>query len=108
MPKEKLPLPVKAGLVIVNVAEILYVKSDDMWVHVQMQDGQCHRVPLTIKKLSAESLRHFVRSHRSYLVNTLHMKRYNKVECTLELTGGVSVPVSRRKRREVVGSIMNT
>lgn len=45
---------------------------------------------------------HFLRSHKSYLINTQHIIRYDKRESTLELVNGQRVPVSVRRRELLI------
>ncbi|MCF8357933.1 MAG: LytTR family DNA-binding domain-containing protein [Prolixibacteraceae bacterium] len=45
----------------------------------------------------------FVRTHKTHMVNLQHVKTFNKADgCSLTLTNGTSVPVSRRRKMYVL------
>jgi DNA-binding LytR/AlgR family response regulator len=46
---------------------------------------------------------YFVRCHQSYLVNSRHVKKIGKTE--VELANGKKVPISQRRRRELLKSM---
>lgn len=64
-----------------TIKDILYVK------------GNMNAVEDTLK------VKHFIRTHRSVLVNMRHIKRIRKTEVVL--SNGETVPVSRRKEMEI-------
>jgi two-component system LytT family response regulator len=75
----KLSLPTKTGLDIINIDEILYLKADGSYTHLLMIDGS----KLTASKRLSEfqkllSKGDFMRVHRSHMVNLQHITRIGK------------------------------
>lgn len=60
-----------------------------------------HHVMHSIKQLHAELLSFFIRTHRSYLINPLHIDEYCRLTSLIKLSKEHTVPVSRRRKRVV-------
>lgn len=87
---------------IVNLEDIVYCKSDKGYTTFHLKTKRDILVSKGLKEYDELLESHgFLRCHQSYLVNTLYVKRYFK-EGYLFLENGENIPVSSRKRDEVV------
>lgn len=96
----------KDGLVIKRLSEILYFKSDSNYTEVFFSDQEKLLITKTI--LHFEKLLHghgFFRIHQSYLVNLQYLKLFNREECFIQLQDGKTLPVSHRKKSELVTAV---
>jgi two-component system LytT family response regulator len=87
---------------IVHCKDILYCRSDNGYTTFFLADGRKIMVSRSIKeyeKLLPLSL--FLRVHQSYIVNHEYIELYNR-EGFLVLKTGMEVPVSVRRRDEVI------
>ena len=99
----KIPLANNDGIEFVAPHHILYCKSEGSYTYVIMENK---------KSLITKSLRemeelleehHFLRTHKSYLVNLSHIAKYVRVDGGyLIMSNGDKVAVSRRKKEELM------
>ncbi len=85
--------------VSLEMSEIAFVESNDseVWIHTLAQEK--HRTKTSISQWeSILDNGDFIRIHRAYLVNTLHIESYNSSQVKIL---GTELPISR-KYREIV------
>ena len=82
------------------VEEILYVESNDDATVVYATEGRCFRNITPISRWEAILKPHFIRIHRSYLVNKAVV---SGVDVDLLSIGETQLPISRKYREEVLG-----
>jgi two-component system, LytTR family, response regulator len=99
---QKIALPLADGLVFVKLEDVLYFEADGAYTHVVLKNSKT----LVSKKLKDfEDLlsgdTRFFRTHRSYIVNVLQIKKYTKKEgALLEFDNATQVAVAREKVKE--------
>jgi two-component system LytT family response regulator len=84
---------------IVVVKDICYIQGDNGYTTVFLNGAK--PVVTTMNLKEHEELlpdTSFLRTHQSYLVNKLYIRRYHKKEGVLCLKDGTQIPVSFRKR----------
>jgi len=98
-------LPISKGSEIeyVKTSEVLYAKADGSYSIVHLKDGTNRMVSRNLKyledKLVAEN---FIRTHRSYLVNTQAIDKYDKTGGgSLVLSDMTSIPVSNSGKQKL-------
>lgn len=64
-----LPVKKKDRIILVDLEDIAYLKAEDKYVLVVLQNGKTHLVNKTISQLEEELPEAFFRAHRSYIVN---------------------------------------
>ncbi|MFK5880226.1 MAG: LytTR family DNA-binding domain-containing protein [Flavobacteriaceae bacterium] len=92
---------------VVAINDIVRCESDNNNTQFYLKDGKKIFVTKTLKYF-ADMLKDcgFMRTHQSHLVNLNYVKEFIKSDGGyLMLTDGVSVPVSVRKRVEVLGKL---
>ncbi len=98
---EKIVIKTKNEIHHVSVNEIIYVESDNNYSTYFLEKGSKILVSKTIKAVAEElNYPNFFRVHRSYIVNTNFILKYNSSENEIYLINGLSLPVSDRKRKE--------
>ena len=99
---QKIALPMADGLVFMQLEDICFFEADGAYTHVVTKAGRT-LVSKKIKEfdeLLANDPR-FYRVHRSYLINTHQILKYNKKDgAAVEFTNGQSTPVAREKVKE--------
>lgn len=99
---QKIALPMNDGLVFVKLEDVLYFEADGSYTNVILKNSKT-LVSKKIKEfdeLLSNDMR-FFRTHRSYLVNVLQIKKYTKKEgALLEFENGEQVAVAREKIKE--------
>lgn len=89
------------GFTILNIQDILYLKSDGNYSEFLMQDGSRHIGSKTLKEYDqALSKEGFFRTHRSYLINLHAVQGYDRQDATIELSNGHLIPLGRRRLSE--------
>jgi two-component system LytT family response regulator len=103
---ERILLGGRQGGATVDVHDVTWVEADGAYVVVHAA-GRKHvlreSMAQILERLGPES---FIRIHRSAGINLAHVravKRSRAKGLEVELSGGVRLPISRRKARDVVG-----
>jgi two-component system LytT family response regulator len=103
-PHERLALHTQDKIHIVNIQGIIRCESNINYTEFHFSNGKKFLVTKTLKDF--EDLLNdqgFYRVHQSHLVNTKYIKEFVKTDGGyLIMTNGCNVPVSSRKRPEVV------
>ena len=101
-----LVIPTEKSIELVKLDEIEFFKASGSYTELQLVEGE------TI--IASKSIGHFeslleeddfLRTHKSYLVNQFGIVRFLKKECELVLKSGLTVPVSFRKKANVLSSL---
>ncbi|MBK8404976.1 MAG: response regulator transcription factor [Saprospiraceae bacterium] len=89
---------------LVSVNDILYLKSDHVYLEFYLKNGNQllsrSNIENYLNKLEAYG---FLKCHRSYVVNTNHITSWNKE--ALILTGGQMIPISKMFKEDVMKRI---
>lgn len=100
----KISLHTLEKIVVVNINEIIRCKSDNNYTTFFFKDKSKTLVSKTLKHY-ADLLKEvgFLRVHQSHLINTTYIKEFIKADGGyLMLTDNSNIPVSVRKRNEVL------
>lgn len=99
---QRIALPMNDGLIFLKLEDVLYFEADGSYTNVVLKNTKT-LVSKKIKEfdeLLANDNR-FYRTHRSYLVNIMQIKKYTKKEgALLEFEDGASIAVAREKVKE--------
>jgi len=72
-------LPSVGGLIRLRASEILYFEAKGRQVEISVQDGSKLLANISLKAVvEVFNKSTFVRTHKSYIVNFIHIKRYSK------------------------------
>lgn len=89
---------------IIDLWEVLYFTSEGRVVEILLETGRRYKVYTRLdtveKSLSGRRIC-FIRIHQSYLVNSRHIEQYHRR--MVRLKNSDELPVSRKRREEVVG-----
>lgn len=98
---EKLALPVKDGMQLINVNTIVCLEGDAKYTTIYLDNNERYVSSKNIgefeEMLDPES---FFRCHRSWIVNLKHVAKYLKSDSQVLLTNNRLIDVSVRKRDE--------
>jgi two-component system, LytTR family, response regulator len=96
----RLGLPTLKGFVVVKLEEIIYCEAERSYSIFHL----VHDTKIIVSKSLADydsllSAAHFLRIHKSFLVNLQHVKEYQKGEGGIVImTNGIQLEVSRRRK----------
>jgi two-component system LytT family response regulator len=106
--RETVTVPTASGLVVVSVDEIDWIEADDYYAAIHAR-GRRLLLRESLASLEGRLARgRFVRAHRSALVavdRIVELRHDASGGMTLLLRSGRAVPVSRRRREEVVAAV---
>jgi len=105
----KLKIKTQNGIVLLKPNEIITVESGGNYVYIHDSHGNVllHRKTMAQMQNQLNPV-DFLRIHRSYIVNLKSikgLKNQGKDPCTLVLTNGKEVPVSRKYRKQVLSLV---
>lgn len=99
----------RGNVELVRLDDVLCASGADDYVELQLRDGRTALHDATLDELERQLGDGFIRTHRSHLVNAQHVVRlcdspvHTRV---VELSGGLSVPVSRRRLATVEAQVL--
>ncbi len=101
--QEKIAIPYEGGYQFVSSRDIMYCQADGNYTSIVMEQKTIV-ISKTLKSVcSLMANTSFIRCHQSYFVNPDKISGYSlKDGLTLQLTNNMSVPVSRRKKEQVL------
>lgn len=106
---KKISLNSSNRIIVVNLDDIVHCKSDNNYTEFYLVDGQKILVGKTLKYFS-DILKeyHFLRVHQSHLINIQFIKEFIKSDGGyIILQNKQTIPVSVRKKNEVIETIKN-
>ncbi|RYZ51399.1 MAG: response regulator transcription factor [Sphingobacteriales bacterium] len=93
---------------LVKIADVVRCQSVDNYTHFFMSDGRKIVVSRTLKEYDELLESHkFIRVHHSHLVNAKKIVEFQKNDDVLLLTDQSMIPVSSRKKQEVIKALEN-
>ena len=82
-------------------SEIVYLKADDNYTCFILKDLSQFIMCKTLLNFETVLGFQFIRCHKTYLVNSIHIREINKRNRQILLTTGGSIPYSRNKAKIV-------
>jgi two-component system, LytTR family, response regulator len=103
-PHTKLALHTQEKIHVVDIADIIRCESNVNYTEFFFKDGKKLLVTKTLKEFEDLLTEHgFFRVHQSHLVNTRFIKEFVKADGgSILMSNGNSIPVSTRKRAQVI------
>lgn len=98
-------LPVLNGSKWVDLNDIVHCESQSNYTKVHfINDSKPMTLSRTLKYVEEKIIQssQFIRIHQSHLVNIRYLKNYEIRNYEIELTNGISLPVSRQKKASIV------
>ena len=95
-------LPCSIGSELVNPEDIISIRANDKSICIDLENHQKKSIKLSMGK--AEKLlpqTHFVRCHRSHIINVLKIKGRIKKYSKLLLSNGQEIPVSQTCKKQL-------
>lgn len=99
----KIAIPASDGLIMIDVNDIIRLEADGNYTHFITLKGN-HLISRSLKEYDDMLCdNNFLRVHHAHFININHVKKYVKGEGGyLVMTDGTSVPVSVRKKMQVM------
>jgi len=101
--QEIISLTTSEGLIMMQVGEIVFITSDGNYSKVFLAENRIAHV--NHKLIELETFlpnEYFIRPHHQYLINKQFVAGYNKKNGQLYLRSGKKIPVSTRKRKNLL------
>jgi len=101
---KKIVLSTSEGMHIVDIDNIIRCESEDYYTKFFLKEGKMIMVSKTLKE-NEELLTeyNFIRPHKSHLINLKYVKSFMRMDGgSIVMTDGSQVPVSRRKREQIL------
>ena len=81
--------------------DVILLEGNINYTIFHLEDGRTKVVPHSIKFFEPYLETHgFLRVHRAYMVNPIHVKGYQREDDCLMMTNGLMANISRRRKRE--------
>jgi two-component system LytT family response regulator len=102
-------LKTKEGYEFVVKKDIVYFQADGSYSIIHFVDNSKITLTRYLKDIEkSEEFSGFERIHSSYLINRTHIRKYIKADGGwVQLSNGVELPISRRKKQEFLENLQN-
>jgi two-component system LytT family response regulator len=106
----KLAINTKTKLEYIDLSEIVYLKADGNYTTIHMAGKVKYYVAKTLKEyedmLCGDDAKDFIRIHKTYIINPVHIKHLDKADGTYVIMQDLSrLEVSRRKKQELMNRL---
>jgi two-component system, LytTR family, response regulator len=106
--KMMLCLPTLKGFTVLKLEEIIYCEAQRSYTFFRLINNKSLLISKPLfdyeRILSEEAV--FIRIHKSYLINLLHVKEYTRgTGGTVIMSNGMEIEVSRRKKDQFMDKI---
>jgi DNA-binding LytR/AlgR family response regulator len=82
------------------MSSVILLRGNSNYTTFHLENGRTKVVAHSIKFFEPYLETHgFLRVHRAYMVNPIHVKRYEKEDDCLMMTNGLTANISRRRKR---------
>ena len=96
------------GNTLIRVSEIAYCKASDYATIIVLDNGEELKVSKVLREVQARLEENgFIRAHKSYLICMDKVRLYDDKEKYVELINGIKLPVSRRKKNEILSRVVS-
>ena len=103
---KKLVLNTSSSIHAISIEKIVRCESEDSYTTFFLEDGKKITVAKQLKEYDNLLTKYgFVRSHKSHLVNLIHLDFFNKSKNVLILFNKEKIPVSVRKKETILNEI---
>lgn len=101
---KKIILKTNEDIHIVTISSIVRCEADSSYTHFFLYNGTEITVSKNLKKYEQElKPYHFVRVHNSHIINVDYITKFsNSNGGVIELINGTTIPVSKRKKEELI------
>ena len=106
----RLCLPTQKGFTILKLEEIVYCQANRSYTVFSLVDGRTIVISKPLfdyERLLSDTV--FLRVHKSFLINLMHIKEYIRGEGgTVIMSNGMEIEVSRRKKEQFLETVKST
>lgn len=96
----KVAIPTEKGVDLVKSDDIIMFRSLDGYTSIMLKSGKEMLSSKRLKYFETKLDAHFVRMHRSTIINTTFIKQYHKVGFVI-LNDGQELPVGRKYKKDI-------
>jgi len=100
--KDSLFIKQKDGFLRINYADILFVKSDNVYLDFYLTNGKRMTVRGTVSEYVDKLPMYFLNSHRSYIVNVNHLQSVGYNTITIK---GQELPINKQSRETILNTV---
>lgn len=90
--KQHLIIKAKGKSVPLELASIIYIKAKGPYAEIQLKSGNTYLTSQTLKTIASKLDEHFLRVHKSYIINRNFITSFNQKELFLNK---LCIPISR-------------
>ena len=95
-------LKISHGIQRIKVSEILYIKSDHVYVEINCESAKYLARYNLNDMIEMINLPHFLRCHRSYIINVKKIQKYSKQKVWI---GDIEIPIGSKYKSEIESTI---
>lgn len=98
---KKIALPVSDGLRFLDIVDIIYFEADGAYTNIFLKDNSKLLISKKLKDFETilSENKNFFRSHRSFIINTEHIKQYIKSDGgSIVMTNSAAIPLARERK----------
>jgi two-component system LytT family response regulator len=106
---KKIVVQVNGGQAVISVDDIIAIEANESYSLIYTLQGDKHLYSKNLKHFESllEKNPNFVRTHKSWLINTDFMEKYSKSNLQIELKQGIVAKLSKYKKDQFESAILS-
>ena len=77
--------------------DIIYLRASKNYTIFFLQNGEKIITSFSLNKYKKLEVFNFVQTHKSFIINTLHIEAFDFENCFFKMNNGVNIDISRRR-----------
>lgn len=87
------------GIIFLDLSDILYAEASNNYTKIFTVQGKQIITAKTLKDVQETlSESDFIRIHRQFLINVVHIRQFNRNDATITMSNGEALPVARSQK----------
>ncbi|MFC7445883.1 MULTISPECIES: LytR/AlgR family response regulator transcription factor [Mesoflavibacter] len=92
----------KGMFIKLNFEDILYIKSDHVYVEIILYNAKKHVIRISLNDIIHKLPDNFIRVHRGYIVNYNHLE---KIQTNMLVINGLEIPLGKKYKENLLQKI---
>jgi two-component system LytT family response regulator len=98
---EKIKISTSSGFELINLSELISLEAQGAYSYARLKGGKSIMITKPLKELEMRlNLNIFFRTHRSFIINLDHIKRFESERNKIIMSDNISIPLARRRMEE--------
>lgn len=106
---QKLIVQVAHGQKIIDLNDVIAIQASESYSDIHVKGGTTFTYSKNLKHFERllDNNQNFIRTHKSWIINTNFMTSYSKSQCSIQMEQGITAKLSKYKKEEFELQVMS-